>query len=168
MAYPAYIRERARELRIEKKLTIDELADRLAVSRTTIYYWVRDLPIGQTEKQTLAAYRAGQVTRRIACTSARVTSEAGTSFQFAIPILLGAVWIDRLASNPIVFSFQHHADQDPDELCAFWGNLLSIDPSTIKFQRKSIPICEPVSRLGWIASAPSGPKIVASGRSSAW
>ena len=45
MAYPAYIREKARELRTEKKLTIDELADRLAISRTTIYYWVRDLPI---------------------------------------------------------------------------------------------------------------------------
>ena len=45
MAYPAYIREKARQLRTDKKLTIDELAERLAISRTTIYYWVRDLPI---------------------------------------------------------------------------------------------------------------------------
>lgn len=45
MAYPAYIREKARQLRAERKLTIDELAERLAVSRTTAYYWVRDLPI---------------------------------------------------------------------------------------------------------------------------
>lgn len=32
-------------MRIERKLTIDELAERLALSRSTIYYWVRDLPI---------------------------------------------------------------------------------------------------------------------------
>jgi excisionase family DNA binding protein len=45
MAYPRYLREKARELRQSKRLTIDELADRLGVSRTTVYYWVRDIPI---------------------------------------------------------------------------------------------------------------------------
>lgn len=45
MAYPAYVKEKARQLRVDKKLTIDELAERLAISRTTLYYWVRDLPI---------------------------------------------------------------------------------------------------------------------------
>lgn len=48
MAYPAYIREKARELRAEKKLTIDELAERLAIPRTTIFGWVRDLEIPRT------------------------------------------------------------------------------------------------------------------------
>jgi hypothetical protein len=32
-------------MRIERKLTIDELAERLALSRSIVYYWVRDLPI---------------------------------------------------------------------------------------------------------------------------
>ena len=32
-------------MRVERKLSIDELAERLALSRSTIYYWVRDLPI---------------------------------------------------------------------------------------------------------------------------
>jgi excisionase family DNA binding protein len=32
-------------MRIERQLTIDELAERLALSRSTVYYWVRDLPI---------------------------------------------------------------------------------------------------------------------------
>ena len=45
MAHPAYLREKMRRLRTERKLTIDELAERLALSRSTIYYWVRDLPI---------------------------------------------------------------------------------------------------------------------------
>lgn len=45
MAHAAYIREKARSLRMERQLTIDQLADRLALSRSTVYYWVRDLPI---------------------------------------------------------------------------------------------------------------------------
>lgn len=32
-------------MRVERRLTIDELADRLGLSRSTIYHWVRDLPI---------------------------------------------------------------------------------------------------------------------------
>lgn len=45
MAYSTYLRDKARSLRAERQLTIDELAERLALSRSTIYYWVRDMPI---------------------------------------------------------------------------------------------------------------------------
>ena len=45
MAHAPYLREKARQMRVDKKLTIDELAERLALSRSTIYYWVKDLPI---------------------------------------------------------------------------------------------------------------------------
>ncbi len=45
MAHPAYLREKARALRGAQRLTIDELAERLALPRTTIYHWVRDMPI---------------------------------------------------------------------------------------------------------------------------
>src|SRR5918996_463514 len=58
MAHPAYIREKARQLRREKKLTIDELSECLTLPRTTIYYWVRDMPIGQTPRRTAAQLRA--------------------------------------------------------------------------------------------------------------
>ncbi len=44
MAYPRYLREKARTLRAEKQLTLDEIADRLALSRTTVYYWIEDMP----------------------------------------------------------------------------------------------------------------------------
>jgi transposase-like protein len=47
MAHPAYLRDKARSMRIERRYTIDELAERLALSRSTIYYWVRDLPISR-------------------------------------------------------------------------------------------------------------------------
>jgi transposase-like protein len=45
VAHPAYLREKALQMRREKGLTVDELAERLALSRSTIYYWVRDIPI---------------------------------------------------------------------------------------------------------------------------
>jgi excisionase family DNA binding protein len=45
MAHATYLRDKARSMRIERQLTIDELAERLALSRSTVYYWVRDLPI---------------------------------------------------------------------------------------------------------------------------
>jgi DNA-binding IclR family transcriptional regulator len=38
------MREEARELRRTRQLTIDEIAERLAVSRTTVFFWVGDMP----------------------------------------------------------------------------------------------------------------------------
>jgi len=45
VAYPDYIRQKAVRLRQEQRLTIDEIAERLAVSRTTAYGWVGEIPI---------------------------------------------------------------------------------------------------------------------------
>jgi AcrR family transcriptional regulator len=44
MTYPPYMRAKARQLRAEEAFTIDEIADRLSVSRTTVYFWVGDMP----------------------------------------------------------------------------------------------------------------------------
>jgi len=45
MAHSRYLRNMARSLRLERQLTVDQLAERLALPRSTIYYWVRDLPV---------------------------------------------------------------------------------------------------------------------------
>ncbi|HLY50273.1 MAG TPA: hypothetical protein VKR21_13850 [Solirubrobacteraceae bacterium] len=50
MAYPAYLRERARELRVTKHLSLDEIAERLALPKTTVYYWIVDLPLGRPRR----------------------------------------------------------------------------------------------------------------------
>jgi hypothetical protein len=44
MAHSRYLRDMTRLLRVERQLTVDQLAKRLALPRSTIYYWVRDLP----------------------------------------------------------------------------------------------------------------------------
>jgi hypothetical protein len=60
MAYPDYIKHRARALRLEKHLTLDELVERLALPRTTIYYWIRDLPLGKPRRWS-AGQRKGNM-----------------------------------------------------------------------------------------------------------
>jgi hypothetical protein len=59
MTYPSYIREKAQRLRTERKLTIDEIAEQLSISRTTAYHWVGDTPIPETAK-ALAGAAAGR------------------------------------------------------------------------------------------------------------
>lgn len=44
MDYPAYLRERARDLRVKNRLSLDEISERLALPKTTVRYWIRDLP----------------------------------------------------------------------------------------------------------------------------
>jgi hypothetical protein len=50
MAYPRYLRDRACELRTEKHLSLIEIADRLALPKTTVYYWIKDLPLGRPRR----------------------------------------------------------------------------------------------------------------------
>jgi hypothetical protein len=58
MAYPPYLRARARELRTEKHLSLDEIAERLALPKTTVYYWIKDLPLGR-ERRASEGQRRG-------------------------------------------------------------------------------------------------------------
>jgi hypothetical protein len=60
MTYPAYLRERARELRVKKRLSLDEIAEWLALPKTTIYYWIRDLALGR-ERRWSVGQRIGNL-----------------------------------------------------------------------------------------------------------
>jgi hypothetical protein len=51
MAYPRYLRERAREMRTKEKLSLIEISERLALPKTTVYYWIRDLPLGRPRRE---------------------------------------------------------------------------------------------------------------------
>jgi hypothetical protein len=44
MTHPPYLREKARQLRTERKMSLDEIAECLALGKTTVWYWIKDLP----------------------------------------------------------------------------------------------------------------------------
>jgi hypothetical protein len=91
MAHPAYIRDKARSLRTEKHLSIDEIAERLALPKTTIYYWVRDLPLGRPRRAKPGpANRAMQAK----CAIRRIAAHAQGRLEFA-----------RLAADPTFRDF---------------------------------------------------------------
>jgi transcriptional regulator with XRE-family HTH domain len=168
MAYPAYLRERARELRTAKKLSLDEIAARLALPKTTIYYWVKDLPLGRARREN--PHRG---TRRMQAKFRRLREEAypqglaeydelvqlATFRDFVVlyiaegykrnrnrvsiansdecVVAMAAGWLQSLTRKPLIYSIQYHADQRLDDVCEFWGDLLGIDCSLIRLQRKS-------------------------------
>jgi transcriptional regulator with XRE-family HTH domain len=174
MAHAAYIREKAREMRIQRRLTIDQLAERLALPRSTIYYWVRDLPISDAVRHSTprqAARRKGNraMQRKYRLLREEAYREGLESFaSLAVDatfrdfvclyiaegykrdrnrvsicnsdpavVQLATRWIHRLTEKAAVFSIQYHADQQLSELRGFWAQLLGIDASAIRLQRKS-------------------------------
>lgn len=59
----AHLRAKAIQLRTEKHMTLEEIMDCLKLPKTTIYYWIKDLPIPQTKKQSAARLRASHKNR---------------------------------------------------------------------------------------------------------
>src|SRR3978361_2059471 len=59
--YSDYIRDKAREMRTERNLSIDEIAERLALPRKTGFYWVRDLPIDRSARPRTLAQLNGSI-----------------------------------------------------------------------------------------------------------
>ncbi|MDX1993540.1 MAG: hypothetical protein SF029_14225 [bacterium] len=47
-----HVREKAIQLRTEHKMTLDEICERLSLPKGTVYYWIKDIPIPRTDKQT--------------------------------------------------------------------------------------------------------------------
>ena len=167
MAYPAYVREKARTLRVEKHLSIDEIAERLALPKTTVYYWVRDLPLGRPRR----FHRAGNPTLATRCALRREAARERGRLEFArlvrdptfrdfvclyiaegskrnrnrvavgnsdpSVVLLCYRWINRLSRNPVTLRIQYHADQDLAEITEFWGRHLDVPREAIRLQRKS-------------------------------
>jgi AcrR family transcriptional regulator len=46
-----HLRVKAVELRTKQFLSLDDICARVNLPRTTVYYWIKDLPIPRTEKQ---------------------------------------------------------------------------------------------------------------------
>ena len=151
-AYPPYIRARARELRIKNHLSLDELAEHLSLPKTTIYYWIKDLPLGRDRRLREAAYEQGQaeydellgvptfrdfVVLYVAEGYKRNRNRVSIGNSDPRMVQMATGWLRRLSSKPLCYSVQYHADQNLEKLRAFWGSRLEIDGSHIRLQRKS-------------------------------
>ena len=116
VAYPPYLREKARSMRGKRHFTIDQIAERLVLSRSTVFGWVRDIPMprshfdpGPAHAARLRGNRAMQAKRRALREQAYAEGQA--SFE----------WLTL----------------EPTELASFWAEELTIEPSAVRFQRKS-------------------------------
>lgn len=58
-----HLREKAIQLRTQRNMTLDEIVERLALPKTTIYYWIKDIPIPRTERQSEAQRKRGEKNR---------------------------------------------------------------------------------------------------------
>lgn len=170
MAHPEYIRLKAIQMRVDRNMTIDDIAEHLAISRTTVFYWVKNLYIPQTNKQSAARQRASDANSAKArlkreesyAEGAEVYPELIKEPTFRdficmyigegykrdrnrvsicnsdpLVVKLGNEWITRFSRNPVGYAVQFHEDQSMEELATFWSEFLKIDPSEVKFQRKS-------------------------------
>jgi transcriptional regulator with XRE-family HTH domain len=171
VAHAAFLRAKARELRASRRLTIDEIAERLALSRSTVYHWVRDMPpvpagppqTAAQQEGTRAMQRKYRLLRETAYADAlsefETLSEDPTFRDFvclylaegykrsrnhvalgnsdSAVVVLANEWITRLSRNPVTYWLQYHADQDLEALAGHWGEQLRIEPTAVRFQRKS-------------------------------
>ena len=72
-----HIKDKAIELRVERKMTLDEITECLSVPRTTVYYWIKDIPIPTTKKQTAAQQRRADDHRERHVQKRQVAYDAG-------------------------------------------------------------------------------------------
>jgi hypothetical protein len=68
VAHPHYLRAKARTMRVDRRFTLDQIAERLALPRTTIYYWIRDLPtphqVTHSDRRQAARRRGNRAMQR--------------------------------------------------------------------------------------------------------
>lgn len=165
-----HLRVKAIELRTQHNMTLDDIVERLALPKTTIYSWIKDLPIPRTEKQSEARRLSSQKNQQKYALLREAAYEEGVALapellkdatfrDFVVlymaegykrdrnvvslvnsdPVIvrLAYNWMRKYSAKKFIYSLQHHADHDPEELKVFWGNYLDIESSQIKVIRKS-------------------------------
>jgi len=154
----------ARSLRVEQRLTVDELAARLSLPRSTIYYWVRDLPLrggvrdvarGEAARKFSlehgeAAYEEGLETfeelsaqptfRDFICLyivqgDRRDRTRVALTNSDPAVMRLVSRWIARLTSKVPFLSLQYWPGQSLKELRRVWSEATGVEPRAIRVRR---------------------------------
>jgi hypothetical protein len=166
MAHARYLRQMARSLRVEQRLTVDELAARLSLPRSTIYYWVRDLPLRAgvrdatpweapakvSRVRSEAAYEEGLTTfeelsaqptfRDFVCIYLvrgehhNRTRVALTNSDPAVMVLVSR-WLRRLTDKAPFLALRYGPGQSLKELRRFWGEMTGTAPHAIRARGSS-------------------------------
>lgn len=153
-------------------MTLGEIADCLALPKTTVYYWIKDLPLptrvtgwpesarrkgnnamkAKYRRLRDGAYEQGQreydgliavptfrdfVVLYIAEGYKRDRNTASVSNSDPRIITLSARWLGELSGRVPVVRVQYHADQDPEELRAFWAAAVGSGVDAVRLFPKS-------------------------------
>jgi len=166
MAHSNYLRRMARLLRVEQRLTVDQLAARLSLPRSTVYYWVRDLPLGEREGERVGAgigKRAGAVAGDAAYEDAlrsfddlaaqptfrdfvclyivrgctRDRTRVSLSDSDAAVMRLANRWMLRLSDKPPLLSVRYEPGQSLTELRRFWSGIVGVQARTIRVHEEA-------------------------------
>jgi AcrR family transcriptional regulator len=138
MTYPSYMREKARQLRRNQQLTIDEIAERLAVSRTTVFFWIGDMPRpARCRKRKGTGHALGNAAMQAKYRRLRERAYQEGVYSDAAVIAIADRWLRRLSRNKLTYWVQYHADQDLPSLQRFWAGLVGVDADEIRLLRKS-------------------------------
>ncbi len=154
----------ARSLRVEQQLTVDELAARLSLPRSTIFYWVRDLPLrggarDATQREapakvsrvhSEAAYEEGLATfeelsaqptfRDFVCIylvqgDQRDRTRVALTNSDPAVMRLVSCWIARLTNKVPFLSLQYLPGQSLKDLRRFWSETTGAEPRAIRVRR---------------------------------
>jgi hypothetical protein len=156
MTHSQHLRDMARLMRVRRQLSVDQLAKRLALPRSTIYYWVRDLPLREAGRARVARpKRAGayeQALRNYDELIAQPTFRDFISVYIADGykrdrrkvalassdpdvMRLAHRWIWRLTDKSPSLSLRCARDQSRQELRRFWGEAVGEDLRSIRADR---------------------------------
>jgi hypothetical protein len=172
----------ARSLRVEQQLTVDELALRMALPRSTIYYWVRDLPLRSKGDQEPALSRVSPVSSEAAYAEALESFaelDAQPTFRDFVcvylmqgeqrdltrvaltnadPMVMRLVsrWIKRLTDKAPFLSLQCSGGQSSNDLRRFWSEAVGAEPRAIRVRDAVGLKRSDVGRDDHALGAPSG------------
>jgi hypothetical protein len=134
MTHPVFQREKARALRRDRHLSIDQIATRLALPRSTVFYCVRDLRLGRARRASEGQRKGTRaMSRRYRLLREQAYEEGRASFD----LLAVEPTFRDFVCNKVSYLLQYHADQRLDELVAFWAARLDIGVDEVKLLRKS-------------------------------
>jgi len=164
MAYPRYLRERAIRMRLQEKFSLLEIAERLALPKTTVYYWIAHIPLQRPRRENghpgnvamqvkyrrirEEAFERGRdefgqlatadpsfrdfVSLYIAEGYRRNRNRVSIANSDPTVMIFASSWIRRFTERDLDCSLQYHADQQPDQLRAFWAKALSVRTEQIR------------------------------------